>query len=538
MAATDGPVTKSQRPSIAAAVPPETATPAIAVSGLSKSYGGIQALIDVDMVVQPGTIHAVVGENGAGKSTLMKILAGAVTADRGNVSLNGVRMRIDTPMQARRAGIGIVYQELSVFPDRSVLANLFADNQPTRFGIVDRAAMVRTAQPVLENIGMRSDPDTLVGELELDERQLVEISRVLIERPRVLVLDEPNSALNDRETERLFAVLRGLRDMGATMLYVSHRLEEVFEIADIITVMRNGRIVFTEERRTLSMSDVVQGMVGATQTEFFPHRATNVGDKPDAVGRTAIDEVSVTGLSAGGELDDVSFTAKPGQIIGLAGLEGSGVATLLGVLFGTRKATSGSVTYPDRRGLPAGPTAAARRGISLIPADRRNQGLMLDRSVLRNITLVSEGTMNDGRVFLSPGAMLQATRRQVDRLRIKVSDPKAPVSSLSGGNQQKVVLGRWMEVDPVVLLLDDPTRGVDVGAKREIYLLIRGLADEGRVVLFRSTELPELVGLADRILVFYRGRLAMDLDAASVDDREVLHAINTGLLEERQGGNR
>jgi ribose transport system ATP-binding protein len=234
----------------------------------------------------------------------------------------------------------------------------------------------------------------------------------------------------------------------------------------------------------------------------------------------------------GSELTDVCLTAHPGEIIGLAGLEGSGVATLLGVLFGTRRASSGSVRFPDGRPQPRSPNAAAQRGISLVPADRRNQGLMLDRSVLRNITLVTVGAGAGRGGLLSPRSMLEATRRQVERLRIKVRDPQAAVSSLSGGNQQKVVLGRWLEVDPAVLLLDDPTRGVDVGAKREIYVLIRRLADEGRIVLFRSTELPELVGLADRILVFYRGRLALDLDGADTSDHDVLHAINTGSLTE------
>ena len=502
----------------------ETATPAVAVSALSKSYGGIRALIDMDMDVSPGTIHAVVGENGAGKSTLMKILAGAVRADRGTVCVSGAEIAFATPQDARRAGIGIVYQELSLFPERSILANVFPDDQPTRFGLVHRAAMLERAGPVLESIGLRADPDTLVGDLDLDERQLVEVSRVLVERPDLLILDEPNSALNERETERLFAILRGLRDAGTTMLYVSHRLEEVFAISDRITVMRNGRLVFTRDRADVSMPEVVQGMVGTAQAELFPQRRSSF----DHEAADHEEALSVRGLSAGDELQDVSFTGRPGEVIGLAGLEGSGVATLLGLFFGTRRATAGEVRYPDGGALPRSPTQAARRGISLVPADRRNQGLMLDRSVVRNITLVSVGAADSRSPWLSGGRMLEATRRQIDRLKIRVGDPQAPVGSLSGGNQQKVVLGRWLEAEPRVLLLDDPTRGVDVGAKHEIYLLIRQLADEGRIVLFRSTELPELVGLADRILVFYRGRLVLDLDGATVDDHEVLHAINTG----------
>ena len=512
--------------SVAVSDRPEATTPTVAASGLSKSYGGVRALIDMDMAVEPGSIHAVVGENGAGKSTLMKILAGAVDPDEGAVRVDGETVSFSSPADARRAGIGIVYQELSLFPDRSVLANLYADHVPTRFGIVDRAAMLATARPVLDAIGLRSDPDTLVGELDLDERQLVEISRVLIERPRLLILDEPNSALNEGESERLFEVLRELRASGVTMLYVSHRLEEVFAIADRITVMRNGRLAFTRDRADLSMADVVKGMVGSAQEELFPSRAER-GAAPISDDR---DGLAIENLSAGDELQEVSFTARPGEIIGLAGLEGSGVATLLGLLYGTRHASTGSVRFPDGHELPGSPNAAARRGISLVPADRRNQGLMLDRSVLRNVTLVSVGAGAGQGGLLRPSTMLAATRRQIERLRIKVRDPQAPVSSLSGGNQQKVVLGKWLEVDPTVLLLDDPTRGVDVGAKHEIYLLIRRLADEGRIVLFRSTELPELVGLADRILVFYRGQLALDLDGAGVTDHDVLHAINTGSL--------
>jgi ribose transport system ATP-binding protein len=453
----------------------------------------------------------------------MKILAGAVAPDRGHIEVTGRPATFATPQAARRAGIGIVYQELSLFPERSILANVFPDDQPTRFGLVDRVAMRERARPKLEAIGLDVDPDTLAGDLDLAERQLLEICRVLVEEPRLLILDEPNSALNDRESERLFGVLRDLRASGVTMLYVSHRLEEVFAIADRITVMRNGHLVMTRDVGAVSMAEVVRGMVGSEQAELYPLRRRRAD-------RLEGDGLRVHQLGAGDELRAVSFTADRGEIVGLAGLEGSGVATLLGVLFGTRKATGGNVWFPDGGALPASPNAAAQRGISLVPADRRNQGLMLDRSIVRNITLVSVGASASRSPWISAGDMLAATRRQIDRLRIKAGDPQAPVGSLSGGNQQKVVLGRWLEAEPRLLLLDDPTRGVDVGAKHEIYVLIHQLADEGRVVLFRSTELSELVGLADRILVFYRGDLALDLAASSVDDHEVLHAINTGML--------
>ncbi len=508
--------------------PEPVSPPTIEVTGLRKSYGGIQALTGVDLAVQAGTVHAVVGENGAGKSTLMKILAGAVDPDGGEIRVGGQLAHLSSPADARRLGVGIVYQELSLFPERSILANLFPDHQPTRHGLVDRAAMRQRAAPTTARIGLVADPDTLVGELGIAERQLVELSRLLIERPRVLILDEPNSALNERETQRLFAILRELTADGITIIYVSHRLEEVFDIADRITVMRNGAIVTTTDRAATTIGQVVEAMVGTSPAELFPARPDRAPGATTETPDAAPTSLEVRGLSVDDELQDITFDAHPGEIIGLAGLEGSGVATLLGVLFGTRRATAGHVVFGDGGPAPASPTAAARRGISLVPADRRNHGLMLDATIMTNIAHVVVGTLPSRRPWLDRSAMWAAARRQIDGLRIRTDGPGAIVGRLSGGNQQKVVIGKWLEVAPEVFLLDDPTRGVDVGAKREIYRLIRELADGGRTVLFRSTELPEVVGLADRILVLYRGRLAVEADGGAIDDHGLLHAINTG----------
>ncbi|MEO5885790.1 MAG: sugar ABC transporter ATP-binding protein [Candidatus Limnocylindrales bacterium] len=504
-----------------------TSPPAIAVAELRKAYGGIQALTGVDLAVEAGTIHAVVGENGAGKSTLMKILAGAERPDAGEVRVNGETVHLASPADARRLGVGIVYQELSLFPERSILANLFPDTQPTRFGLVDRAAMRERAAPILTRIGLRADPDAAVGDLGIGERQLVELSRLLIERPDVLILDEPNSALNEAETRRLFAILRELSADGITIIYVSHRLEEVFEIADRITVLRNGAVVLSTDRAGTSMARVVEAMVGTSPAELFPprHRVAPPGPTD---GAPAAPSLVVRDLTVGDELLDVSFRAEAGQIIGLAGLEGAGVATLLGVLFGTRRATRGEVTFGDGGGAPSSPTVAARRGISLVPADRRHQGLMLESTIEMNVAHVAVGSLPSRRPWLDRRSMRAAARRQIAGLRIRANGPDTVVGRLSGGNQQKVVVGKWLEIGPSVFLLDDPTRGVDVGAKREIYRLIRDLADSGRTVLFRSTELPEVVGLADRILVLYRGRLAVEAAAGELDDHGLLHAINTG----------
>jgi ABC-type sugar transport system ATPase subunit len=494
----------------------------IRIDQLRKTYGGIVAVEGMDLEVASGTIHAVVGENGAGKSTLMKALAGAIRPDAGSISLDGAAVELASAAAARDYGIGIVYQELSTLPDRPLLANLFVNREPTRFGLVATREMERRARPMLARLGLDVDLDVPIGRVSIAERQLIELARVLLEQPRVLILDEPNSALNDRETRRLFAILRELAADGITVLYVSHRLEEVFEIADRVTVMRDGREILTRDTRLLTIPEVVEAMVGSKQEELFPARTGAVVDDGPAL--------VVRGLTVGAGLVDVSFDARPGEIVGLAGIAGSGIELLLGTLFGVRRATAGTVRFPDGGPLPSSPTRAARRKVSLVPADRRTQGLMLERSVASNVIQVSMGALRSTNPWLTRRTADAVAERQITSLGIKTAGPFAVVSSLSGGNQQKVVLAKWLEVSPTVVLLDDPTRGVDVGAKHEIYALVRHLADSGRIVLLRSTELPEIVGLADRILVFYRGRLTTECRAGDVTASDLLHAVNTGSL--------
>ncbi len=495
----------------------------IKIEQLRKTFGGIVAVEGMDLEVGSASIHAIVGENGAGKSTLMKALAGAISPDAGSISLDGEPIELASAQAARNNGIGIVYQELSILPDRPLLANLFVNREPTRFGLVATREMERRARPVLARLGLDVGLDVPVGRVSIAERQLIELARVLLEHPQVLILDEPNSALNDTETQRLFAILRELAAQGITVLYVSHRLEEVFEIADRVTVMRDGREILTRDTKTLTIPQVVEAMVGTKQEELFPAR-------PRAVDGEDRESLVVTGLTVGTGLVDVSFEAKAGEIVGLAGIAGSGIEVLLGTLFGERRASAGTVRFPDGGGLPSSPTRAARRKISLVPADRRTQGLMLDRSVGSNIVQVAVGALRSANPWLSRGAVDAVADRQIGQLGIRTAGPFALVSELSGGNQQKVVLAKWLEVSPSVVLLDDPTRGVDVGAKHEIYTLVRQLADSGRIVLLRSTELPEIVGLADRILVFYRGRLTTECRAVDVGASDLLRAVNTGAL--------
>ena len=341
-----------------------------------------------------------------------------------------------------------------------------------------------------------------------------------LEAPRLLILDEPNSALNDRETERLFAVLRQLRERGVTMLYVSHRLEEVFAISDRVTIARNGKDVTTRDRAGLTMPEVIDGMIGAHPDEMFP---------PPLPSRTArqAGRAHRAEASPAANSETSSSPPAPARWWASPGSKARASRALLNILFGAHKARSGDVIYPDGRGLPRSATEAARRGVCLVPADRRRNGLMLDRSILFNISQVVIGALNTSPLFSLPEARRRASR-QIAQLRIKTRSPDTSVDHLSGGNQQKVVIGKWLEIGPRVVLLDDPTRGVDVGAKREIYELIRGMSADGRIILFSSTELPELIGLCDRILVFYRGRLAGEVAGSGVDSHSLLHLINTG----------
>jgi ABC-type sugar transport system ATPase subunit len=494
-------------------------TPLVAVRGLRKRYGGVVAVDNMNLTVRRGDVHAVVGENGAGKSTLMKALSGVVRPDAGEIEFDGVPAVIGSPVVARQYGVGIVYQELSLFPQRSVLANLFVNREPLRRGLVSIRAMEERSADLLDRLGLRFDVHLPVSRLSIGEQQLVELARVLLEEPRLLILDEPNSALNERETQRLFDVLRQLNRRGITMLYVSHRLEEVFSICNRVTVTRNGRDVLTRDRANLTIPEVIEGMIGAPQTALFPPPLPKRTDREAAA-------LVVKGLS-GGALKTIDFTAQSGEIVGFAGLEGSGVAALFGILFGTQKARAGDAIFPDSLGLPRGPTEAARRGIALVPADRRRNGLMLDKSVLFNISHVAIGALN-GVPWFNHGTALERAFRQIERLRIKTGSPDALAGQLSGGNQQKTVVGKWLEVAPRVILLDDPTRGVDVGAKREIYALIRRISADGRIVLFSSTELSELAGLCDRIIVLYRGGIAGEIKGSEIDGRALLHAVNTG----------
>ncbi|MER8654118.1 sugar ABC transporter ATP-binding protein [Mesorhizobium sp. LNJC405B00] len=499
--------------------------PMISVRNLAMRYGGVVALRDMNLSVGQGTIHAVVGESGAGKSTLVKVLAGVLRPNSGTIRVGDQIVTVDSPIAARKHSFGVVHQGLGLFADRSVLANLFVNREPLRNGFVSRREMEARSRTLLRQLKLDLDVHAPVGQLGMGERQYVELGRAILEGPRLLILDEPNSALDRRQTEHLFTVLSDLKAKGTSVLYVSHRLEDVFAIADQVTVMRNGRDVLTSERSALSEADVIDAMIGQQRGSLFPPALP-------ANASTIRPRITVEGLS-GGRISGVSFTARSGEILGLAGLEGSGVEDLFEMLFGLREAQSGRVRLPDGYGLPGNPTEAARRGIGLVPANRLCNGLMPDRSLAFNIGNIATGARNWGSRRYSPKAAITAAARQIDALRIK-GLPDAPVNSLLAGDQQKIVVAKWLETAPQVLLLDNPAGGIEAAAKRKIYALIRQMAANGCIVLLRSVEPSELTNLSNRVLVFHRGRVAGELSGAEMKRRTVLQLTTTGEMPEAE----
>lgn len=489
---------------------------AVVAQHLIKQFGGVRALDGVNIEIDANTIHALVGENGAGKSTFMNVLAGSITPDEGSLTIFDKPLPMGDVEASRAAGIGLMHQELRLFPTRSVLANLFAGRELRRRGLVDTRTMREIAEPVLARIGLECPLDAPVESLGLSERQLVELARVLIESPRVIMLDEPTSALNARESDRLMSILRELPEQGTTVIYVSHRLAEVFAIADQISVIRDGRIVMSQPANELDIPSVVRGIVGDAAAVSAPRTSPTFAST-----RTAL---RIEGLATTNQVSNASLYVQEGEVVGIAGLVGSGAEEILQAIFGATGCSVDSASYPDGRGVPESPTKAARRGIALVPADRKKVGVMLGQSIADNVSQVVVGARGAGSFFLLPSRLADRARNAIAKLGIKASGPDAAVSQLSGGNQQKVVIAKWLEIDPKLVLLDDPTRGVDIGAKAEIFRIVRDLAAQGTAVLLRSTEIPELIGQCDRIYIIKDGVITGEV--SGVSEEELLALIN------------
>jgi ribose transport system ATP-binding protein len=476
---------------------PSNDRPILEVRGISKSFPGVRALKNVDLRIWPGEVHALMGENGAGKSTLMKILAGAYRPDSGAILLDGNPIQFRTPHEARLAGIGIIYQELTVAPNLTVSGNVFLGSELSRLGFVKNTAeMDRKTQRVLDRLGARFRPNQRAARLAVAEQQQVEIARALFYKSRVLVMDEPTAALSDRETDRLFEVVRHLRSEGLAIIYISHRMAEVYELADRLSVLRDGEYVGELKRVEFSAAKVIEMMVGRRLEDFYEHTKR-------AAGRVVLE---VKNVSDGDRVKNASFQLRQGEVLGLAGLVGAGRTELARLIFGADKRKSGEIYLNGEKLQINQPKDAIRAGIGYVPEDRKLQGVFLQMSSGENITMNILGRCSAWGV-LNFKKLNDRANAEVRAMRVRTASLKSRAGGLSGGNQQKLLLARWLEINPKVLLLDEPTRGVDVGAKAEIYALIQELVDKGTAILFISSELPEIVGVCDRVLVMREGEI-------------------------------
>ena len=479
--------------------------------GIRKSFPGVQVLDDVSLSVLPGQVLALMGENGAGKSTLMKILAGALEADAGTVLLDGREVKITTPQQAMDLGIGIIYQELNLAPHLSIADNIFLGREPRLLpGWIDGRKMRRDASALMADLGMPLDVRTLVGTLSVAQRQMVEIAKATSRKARILAMDEPSATLTAHELENLWRLIRRLQSQGIAIVYISHRMDEVFQIADAVTVLRDGKIVGHAPVGEIGRDDVIRLMVGRELDETYPKLVLDPGPPV----------LEVKNLCRRGVLDNISFTVHAGEVVALAGLVGSGRTEIARCLFGADPWTSGDVSLGGKPFHPRSPSDAISAGIGFVTEDRKEQGVVLSLPIRENISLASLGKLS-ALGFVRRGAERAEARASVQRLRVRTPSVEQRVGNLSGGNQQKVVLGKWLELPLKLLILDEPTRGIDVGAKREIYGIMNDLAKEGVAILMISSELPEVLGMADRVVIVRDGRIAGSLPRGEATQEKV-----------------
>ncbi len=498
----------------AGATPPDSMRPLLDLRHASKRFGAVQALIDGSVTLYPGEAHALLGENGAGKSTMVKILAGVHQPDGGELLIDGEPQVFSGPAASRSAGVSIIYQEPTLFPDLTVAENIYMGRQPLGAGrAIDRRAMNRAATEVFGQLGVALDPERQARGLSVADQQIVEIAKAISLDARVLVMDEPTAALTAVEVARLFDVMSTLRKRGAAVLFISHRLEEVFASCQRVTIMRDGRFVRTAAIEEVTVDDIIRSMVGRDLDSLFPKTETTPGETV----------LEVRKLTRQGVFRDISFAVRRGEIVALAGLVGAGRSEVARAIFGIDRKTSGTVTMLGRELKGGSPDEAMAAGIALVPEDRRQQGLVMDMGIDQNVALASLGRLRKGGLIRrrDEGALAQTWAR---RLQLKYGRIRNAVATLSGGNQQKVVLGKWLSRNPSLLIIDEPTRGIDVGTKAEVHRLLDQLVHDGMAVLMISSELPEVLGMADRVLVIHEGRLTAELSRAEADENSVMRA--------------
>jgi rhamnose transport system ATP-binding protein len=487
----------------------------IALRGASKSYGAVRAARDVSIALGAGEVRALAGENGAGKSTIVRMLAGVQRPDAGEVLVDGGPAHFHGPADARDAGVAVIYQEPTLFPDLSVAENVMMGRHPLgSLRRIDRRELQRRVHELMDRLGVRLDPEQPVRGLSIADQQIVEIAKALSFDARVLIMDEPTAALSGHEVERLFGVVRTLRERGAGVLFISHRLEELFAICDTVTVLRDGEVTHDGLTAEMNTDELVRRMVGRELSQLFPKQETQPGDVA----------LSVHRLTREGVFIDVSFEVRRGEIVALAGLVGAGRSEVARAIFGIDTPDGGHVEVDGVRLKRGSPAAAMRAGVGLVPEDRRQQGLVMELSIERNIGLTRLQALRSKLGVIGTGAEERLASDWATKLQLKFQRLADPVALLSGGNQQKVVLGKWLATDPKVLIIDEPTRGIDVGTKAEVHRLMSELAAQGLAVLMISSELPEVLGMADRVLVMHEGRLVRELTRDEADEESVVRA--------------
>lgn len=486
------------------------------IRDVAKTFGPVVALKRMNLNVRRGRVHTLLGENGAGKSTLMKILAGLFKQTAGEIMLRGEPYRPKDPQEAQALGVSIVFQELSLCGNLTVAENILATHEPHRFGFINDRALYARTDELVRKLGLPIDLRARVADLSIAKRQLVEIAKGLSHPADVLILDEPTSSLSDNEAEILFRIIEQLKARGTAIIYISHRMEEIMRLSDDITVIRDGEFVATSRKEDTTINDLIALMVGRQMQDIYPPRATPA---PTSAVTPAL---STHGLTSPRLFQDVSIDVRPGEIVGLFGLIGSGRSDVMKALFGMAPVISGTIHLDGKKVAIRSPSDAIRLGIAFVTENRKEEGLVLSHSVERNINMVALRQLADRFGFSHPRAERDAATAEVLRLAIKTASLETPAGALSGGNQQKIVLAKWLQTRPRVLILDEPTRGVDVGAKFEIYRIIRQLAAEGTAILMVSSELPEVLGLSDRVVIMHSKRVAAVVDATGLSPETVM----------------
>lgn len=494
----------------------------IEMRGIDKSFGGNAVLKNAGFLLEGGEIHALMGENGAGKSTLMKILTGVYTKDAGTVIVDGQEVCYKNPQEAEKAGIVFIHQELNVLFDLTVEENMFLGKEiHNRFGVCDKKAMRAQVKQILDKLGVNIAPGEVMSNLSVGQQQMIEIAKALMVDAKVIIMDEPTAALTQSETEVLFKVVKSLREKGVSIVYISHRMEEIFELCDRITILRDGSYIATKAIKDTDMNDVVKMMIGREIGERYPQRDCKIGDVM----------LEVQNLTCPGVFEKVSFQVRAGEVLGVSGLMGAGRTEIMQAIFGNMPHVTGKIMVDGVEVQNKSPQQAMKNGIGFITEDRKVEGLMLEESIMKNISMANLGRISKHGV-LDKKAEQDLVKRGIEELHIKCFGPQHECDNLSGGNQQKVVFAKWIYTDPKVLILDEPTRGVDIGAKKEIYNIINDLAAKGVAIIMVSSELPEVLGMSDRIMVVREGMVRGVLDKEEADQENIMILATGGNINE------